>query len=782
METTELHYPVFEANQVLSYAHLNDMFEYPDEQSRLTRADLIGIGIVCGLQVSYDAPVSTKAVIKLSRGCGVTSQGYLIVEPRDLAFEYARKYQLPIDVGYLPFMIPGAEPPEQMKLWELCADDDETGAQKLADTGVALDDKAVVLFLELVRDRTRTCAPGDCDDLGGSITTTVRRLLVDVADLDRINQSGDPANAPGMFGGDVGGRLALPDIAMPRFDVPNTRPVTAESVLAAFQTVFRRNGLVTAVGGALSAAYAVFRPLVVDEFPTDPFDGFTGRFGFLETTPETTEQVVFLQYYWDLFDDLIAAYDELRWTGAELVSACCPPEDLFPRHLTAGVVRTDLHATADYRHRFVPSPAIADGGRRSRAVQILFRRLFVMIGDFTENAPDRGVRITPSRTRAALSAKAIPYYYVPGEGPRLYELWNPVRTDRGRAVQNVGYRSDEYPLPVPAFITDPLRFDLEPNDFLRIEGHLGKDFRSVLTQLLGERTRSRLPFEVIALRAGVFDENITIDLREEHCRFNDLDTLYAALVSELRCFLSKQIAFFSGEEGGRGRVLASPLMGLHEAIRVDIASVDIATLRDHYQPIVDRAKELQRGARDDAILQRRLDDIVFRCRIEPFEALHQEYLRRVREVKQAQFLSYFLERNPGIQHKAGVPLGGTFILVYQERTAVRRTDITPRLPRLDVFAGLLDRVIATPDLIAHAEVLRLSREWAQLAPTLVTARPTGTGKVYSDAVAGIADGTIIADFFVPYSCHSGCSPIQYQLPPQPLRLTMDKSCTKGGLA
>ncbi|MBP6827175.1 MAG: hypothetical protein KA165_11505, partial [Saprospiraceae bacterium] len=44
-------YPVFEANQVLTNRHLNQGFNYHDEQERLTRANLIGIGIVCGLEV-----------------------------------------------------------------------------------------------------------------------------------------------------------------------------------------------------------------------------------------------------------------------------------------------------------------------------------------------------------------------------------------------------------------------------------------------------------------------------------------------------------------------------------------------------------------------------------------------------------------------------------------------------------------------------------------------------------------------------------------------------------
>ena len=51
MKTIQDTYPVFEANQVLTNANLNEMFNYMDEQERLTRASLIGIGIFCGLEI-----------------------------------------------------------------------------------------------------------------------------------------------------------------------------------------------------------------------------------------------------------------------------------------------------------------------------------------------------------------------------------------------------------------------------------------------------------------------------------------------------------------------------------------------------------------------------------------------------------------------------------------------------------------------------------------------------------------------------------------------------------
>ena len=111
MNPTEVTYPVFEANQVLTNAHLNDLFEYLDEQTRLTRSNLIGIGIACGLEVTFEAP----GTVHLSKGCGVTSQGYLIVEPDDLDLAFVRSYKLPIDYGYPPFVEPGTNPADAVR-------------------------------------------------------------------------------------------------------------------------------------------------------------------------------------------------------------------------------------------------------------------------------------------------------------------------------------------------------------------------------------------------------------------------------------------------------------------------------------------------------------------------------------------------------------------------------------------------------------------------------------------------------------------------------------------
>jgi hypothetical protein len=838
MDITEATYPVFEANQVLTKSHLNDLFEYLDEQNRLTRANLIGIGIVCGLELEFNGTTT----IRLSKGCGITSEGYLILEPADVDLVAIRPYTLPADYGYPPF-IGATQPPLQYPLWELLDDEDETGAVLLTDALLDLSQKAVVLFLELRRDGLRTCAPNDCDDRGAQVTATLRRLLVGIDDLDKIIAAADTSGT--YLGADLTERLHLPDLRMPRFDVRNTGPVETAEVLRAFQEAFSANRLAAATSAALTALYAAFKPVVVDLFPTNPFTTFLNRFGFLDSSPVTTGQVRFLQYYWDLFDDLLAAYDELRWRGVDLLCACCPPAGLFPRHLMVGVLDPVKHDAADYRHRFVRSPAAGDCADRSRQVRQLFRRLVAMPATFREEAADHGIRATPSRWGdAPVSVKAIPFYYDQQGTPPLYELWDPVKTARRRANQNLSYRATEYVPAPPAFVTDPLRYDLEPNGFLRIEGHLGLNVQSALKILLSLRRSHRLPIEVVALRTGAFDENMSVDMSKEECRFRDLETLYDTLKAELDCFLVKQVEYFYelpfppvpgapvviGEKAlvpvlavlrtrdpefraqpgtmgyqieaalswrpgraspwiiavpgvpdppGQVYALVGVMSDLWALLADDLRQLDLAAMAERYRRLVEiaaRIEEIRRsGAYDAPGLSDRLDDIIFRCRLDPFEALAEEWKRRLREAKQAQFLGHFLAAHPGVQHKAGVPLGGTFILVYHkppergEPRVNRRTLVEQALGRLQHKAELAD----DPDLgfvfeALTGKVLQPSDELVFVA-----------ADVYSDAVAELDDGTVVADFFLPYICCPGCATVQYQLPAGRLQVTTTIACTNG---
>lgn len=898
MLPTQDTYPVFEANQVLTNTHLNQVFDYLDKQERLTRTHLIGIGIVCGLDVRLEQ-TGARSVIHLTKGCGITSEGYLILEPEDVALvAYRERYVSPTDPAYRPFIDPGTN--RSYPLWELFPAG-EPGVRDLGDPAGFLADKAVLLFLELKKDNLRNCSPVNCDDRGILMTATVRRLLVATADLAKITASGNRLGRT-LTTADIETalltQLNLPDLRLPRYDVPNTRPTTSQDVLAGFHAIFHENKLVQQTANALSAAYQAFRPVVGGLYGADPFANFGATFGFLDAVPTTTAQVRFLQYYYDFFGDLLQAYDEFRWKGIELLCVCCPPADLFPRHLMAGVlVPASVANPGVYRHRFLGSAAVSGCEERTNDVEQLFRRLVELIVQFTPapalprtgSATDEQIRIVPSQLAdVPLSAKAIPYYYRQTGTPPLFQLWNPQQSRRNRANQNLSYRADEYNPPAPPFVINPLRYDLEPYNFLRIEGHLGKGYQSALSTLLSLKARHRLPIDIITLRTGAFDDKMPVDLTKETARFQDLETLYDAIREEMLSALAEGTRYFYGvsmngsdpegtaqlpllkkyapnfryQKGTVGAWYEKHLATLQAVPYIDVDHEQVSTntvwtvfcllfqntsfppnefyphvvsvyycsklaeilpdslsqlgfadFENKYEDLI----ALVRYFRSEAVrnfpaelakflpqeeLIDQFDQVLFACKLEPMRALRDEYKRRIRAIKQKQFLGYFLQTNPGIQHKAGVPMGGTFILVYHDDP-----DPLLRLPGLKLPSNLMPNRFVTqspPDqadapfvnAVAVSEALTRISAKQQFAidpdirfllstltgqaPDLRAVLPgrggEEAGKIIDKTVDELTDGTVIADFYLPYLL-SADGGVQFVLPKRPPTFTVSVGCT-----
>ena len=73
-ESKDLVYRRFVPDQVLTASQLNDVIDHFERQDRLTRICLSGVGIACGLKVSF----KRNSLIKISKGCAVTTDGDLI--------------------------------------------------------------------------------------------------------------------------------------------------------------------------------------------------------------------------------------------------------------------------------------------------------------------------------------------------------------------------------------------------------------------------------------------------------------------------------------------------------------------------------------------------------------------------------------------------------------------------------------------------------------------------------------------------------------------------------
>ena len=87
MEQTNNNYPKFETGQVLTSKALNSYFGYLDEQQRLTRAQLLGVGIISGLEYKFSG-----GNLIIEKGAAVTTDGYLINQTEDITYTLAYKY------------------------------------------------------------------------------------------------------------------------------------------------------------------------------------------------------------------------------------------------------------------------------------------------------------------------------------------------------------------------------------------------------------------------------------------------------------------------------------------------------------------------------------------------------------------------------------------------------------------------------------------------------------------------------------------------------------------
>lgn len=935
-----LNYPNFEANQVLASEHLNELFQYLDEQNRLTRTNLIGIGIVCGLEPSVNAAGDS---IRISKGCGVSSEGYLIVWEDAAPLEWYRPYEVPDELPYREFEDRSQASPRAFGMWELTADrNNDPDAVRLTSDflrGVNQptdqdDEKILVLFLECLAESNRNCSPNSCNDKGTTVTATVRPLLIRRADMDllqaRVAGLGPEAAAYFTLTSTLSNRLGLPTLKLPRFDVAASSLGSSTSVFTAFQRSMSPP-VVNSVAAALSGAYDAFQPLLSD-FPANPFDNLASAWAFLHNgSIEQDNLYLWYQYYYDHLDTIIQAYDEFRLRGLEVIGLCCPESRLFPRHLMLANVGVSPLGY-DYRHSFVPSPLFSSRGGALAELRLLFQRLVELVRglelppnvnpalgggaranfgvgnnsvdilpgtfvgqNFTAFRPSNRTRIkiTPSHLGKPLSLKAIPYHYRPLP---LYQYWNYHLNRQGKADENLGYRSEAWNT-TDLFVQYPLNYDLEPYNFLRIEGHVGQSFQVALADLLSQKAGNRLPIDIVALKTGYDGATIPLPENLEGCHFEDLQSLYAAFRQEMMCQICELVKHlynlpYPPDSEGRTQVDQLPrlsllrncapafryftdtigalyetrfnyilntntlvnqpvfdfnpssfaffftltnyvnfttsaislLRDLSIVLSEELTELDFESLRTRYQSVLDSFEPFNRNlifdtndADDDTSnnapidleeLSDQLDHFLYACKLETFQRIHEEYNRRIARIREHLLLSNFSRKHPGLQHKAGVPMGGTFVMVYhgenqQDDIPVQQGPFTLQgvvqadgevLVGASVFVeGLAQGTVTDLDGRFSLRVdylpVRLRVNYIGFSQRTILVVNAGTNLTFDLAIppdddsavgrfGNLAVGIVIADFYLPYLCCGDCEGVQFVLPmPPPTFSWEQRGCT-----
>lgn len=539
-------YPVFEADQVLTNRHLNDMFNYLEQHDRLTRIKLIGSGIVCGLDVSFQ----DKDSISVSKGCGLTSQGYLITFC-DTKFTHFIPYttrNFPSDLLFIKQCEDDITYPKpfykeafnngifQLLTAQQFADlkaGEKLNAIAFSDnTKVDLKKYAVVLFLETEEENLKNCDTNDCNDKGSRMDFDAKALLVEKALIDELEKKQEkPVTA--------GKPTVKPDlhhVELKRYNVPVQNLKSADEVLQAFAALVD-DAKLRSIAEVLNYCYIHYYYLLEDE-PSNPFETVFEQFKNLRDEILKNNPIL-IQYFYDFIDDVLKAYYEFKCKVFEVSTSCCGDEMNFPLHLMLGEAteNTETQVRSKYREYFVYSPLFNDQKNKLAEVRLLFARIRLLIAnvDFTSirNFENQTVKITPSRYGYVdLSDRCIPYNYnVTDEGNELYRYWSYEKTRKGNYRFNLGYNAFQYCS--ADNVVHPLLYDIERFDFFRIEGHIGKNISNAITQVKTLQQENNLPFDIAALSADYIGALVRGE--EPKCVIQDLESNYRMIIAELIC-------------------------------------------------------------------------------------------------------------------------------------------------------------------------------------------------------------------------------------------------------
>jgi len=605
--TTQYH--TFEDNQVLTKDQLNEFIDYFEDQDRMSRIFLSGVGIVCGFELSLD---SGKPSVTISQGAGVTTDGDLIKLRKNIAgsglksidlssVEYT--YYKPFEDSFANYKffkklvnVDGKIKEMPIEMLELLTADAEgaiplaslsglnigavskfrnTALADLKDTTLSelkdptfsrftdrllsgLTDKVVLLYLEAYEKKADLCTSIDCDNQGVEQVARLRVLLVSKADADYIaglDSIYSKHNVNDSY-------FNLPEVAVRRVVLNKSNTANYNELKRAYFTALTADPLITNLSNGISQIAGNFNSLLKLNTTDDDLKNALIRLKNL--VGFSAYNIPFnVQYRYDCVKDIADTYNELKCHLTELWEECCPDINAFPKHLMLGDLDEIGLAVKHHRHSFYKSPILNGGSSKIKQCRSLFLRILELINQFQTSVGD--IKITPSNKLPELSFQSIPFYYMVDDA--LLSSWNFFKTEKNRQNTNLSYHTENLS-PAPQ-IQNPLGYNTDRFDFLRIEGHQGKVYQDVLEEIDALKTQNGLAFDVKALSVNINTENLNID--DYQCEFEDLNVLLRAWTAEQDCVLGEVSSFFSGFNTALpGRNVREPQLGIKSVAGLEI--------------------------------------------------------------------------------------------------------------------------------------------------------------------------------------------------------------------
>jgi len=832
MILTTDNYPVFEADQVLHQKHLNTIISYFEEQDRASHIHLLGMGIACGLELE----VLDSATIRIHCGSALTSLGYLIPFETTTYTHFknttlAENFLNP-DLEKQPYLEPLYEHaqrylPFQDTIELLEGDATDDGMEPL--TATILEDKVVMLLLETALINEKNCVTIDCADKGKRLQFKVRPLLIDESVLDDSDFQLESCTTHYF-------RI----INLPRYNVPQTTLIKGEDVLGAFNTQI--GAAITSVVAAITAIHMHYEPTLGSSFPN--YNTLQTLGAKIAAIRAEHQGEMTIQYVWDWLQDLAMTYNEIADFHACNQSVCCPDKEKFPFHVLLGNTEVNTNDLAldsvlhRYRTSFTKTGLLSkEDLHKQEILKGFIAKLIHQVNEFNpENIMLTGVvptiKITPSRHgKTVLSQRSIPFYY--NEISELNSKWAPELTLKNQQHQILSYHAEEYNA-TDNHVRNPLRYSTESYDFFRIEGHIGQTYDAALTNLIAQQEQQRLPFKIIALNAADF-EGKTIDISNQTAVWDDMELDYDMAKEKVYNITEYVITWIKGNKTqiqDAYPAMNDQAINSLEEILVESRELLVDDLKDflpNYEAFYEVFEQLNNlflshrfcisilpDIAEQTIIEDMVDhlDEINRLFLEdPFTIIHEEANRRWELYFKETFLSRFLEKHQGIAHGAGVPKGGTFVMVYvdnsvfQPRTFFLNTEFL--LGRINNYMNVFSFTEGQKQQILAANVVKkraerkaldapqpvpdeckdvkatIEQEVLEAAKRNMTGLPKATQDFLTTRItnafaaripniivnptdeptSAIPEKRIIADFYLPYLCCSDGANINIVIPP-----------------
>ncbi|WP_415327981.1 PKD domain-containing protein [Chryseobacterium sp. MMS23-Vi53] len=523
-------YRKFSKGQYVEFTQFNEFLDFFEDQDRLSRVMLQGVGIVCGLKPNFVYTNKVLSGIQLSQGAALTTDGDLLTlnntseVSEDLYVSDLKTINLEnknythfkvydnFKVNYPAFHENNGKG-NQVELWELATAQEATSSFQPISNLSDLDDKYLLLYLENYEKEVRPCRGVDCDNHGVQQIRNLKVLVTTEAGINNIIGDDSVLLPPDPVTGEVPTRI---------IDRIQPHPLFIEDVLRAEKqerVIVERLILENGVDAHFSSndIKDLYKTALENnnygEFVFDKINKIVGVIGgqsvnhaaFKNELQQCLALQTGFQYAYDAVKDLMDTYSEIiKWLPKSFTKAF-PDFGSFPKHILLGKLTSNIQLDS-FRHQFYNSPVL-DDEKATERVKTLISRFFQQTQSFRYSNSFEGqaqIKITPSQKLNPLSNKAVPFYYKITK--ELLKAWNFDKTSNRSTGENLGYGINFF-TPNTQLPDDPLNFNIDKNSFYNIEGHQGMPYQQAVQQIKDIKDKLQLGFDIMVLSLEELKDN-----------------------------------------------------------------------------------------------------------------------------------------------------------------------------------------------------------------------------------------------------------------------------------